>query len=419
MAVVTFNPDVVQSSRVALEEQQHSVAAEIHQQQERTADLERRLRQANANFLSHAEFDLWLLREALGIDALVSGLHASAARVEDTCSHFWRAINAVRESHPGPVAEDIDHQTQGISGIIAGALDSLTALPSRLDMQTLPENVMHPDALVHAFATAGDHLSALERACAALYAFLEQLQTDERNLLDQIHGLLEDRVGPIVVHLPATSLLSPVAGVSATVVVQPGSSGAFSADPVSRGQAIGDYAKQMASQLQVNDGRVRALDPKWLASLPPDEQQLVKNVIARAPGYWSQDDIECVAFVALAYGFAFHNAGALPDVRNAYQFWRDYASRQGWTEIPNGASTPESGDIIVMTGGADGHVAIVTGPAYDEQHRFIGYSIAQSNIRPDSKHPDPSQMVWAVDSNGKLVSPWSGYSIKGMIRYTG
>ncbi len=165
------------------------------------------------------------------------------------------------------------------------------------------------------------------------------------------------------------------------------------------GQQIASIATQLAPDLRGSMNN--AYDP----TVTPATAQAVWNT----PG-WGNGNVQCVAFVDGAY----QQAGVtLPATPNATNFWSTYASQPGWSEIPNGGGLPRPGDIIAMSGGAQGlgHVAIVTGVVPPSQGQPGQITIAQSNS-------PTAQTTLPIDASG-AVSAWPGYTVQGFIRPPG
>jgi surface antigen len=145
------------------------------------------------------------------------------------------------------------------------------------------------------------------------------------------------------------------------------------------------------------------------ALVPPSRLTFIETQMFPHHG-WSDHDIECYAFVAMAYTAAGIPWPYVPG--NAENFLDNLGvkANPGFAKIMNGTGAPHPGDIIVMQDGKFGHVAIVTAVHLDATDQTGTVEIAQANA---DKTTDTLRV-----SGGKVLSPWRGYTVEGFVRYT-
>jgi len=119
--------------------------------------------------------------------------------------------------------------------------------------------------------------------------------------------------------------------------------------------------------------------------------------------------------VALTYALTTGKTDFLPPKGNAGDLWDAYDNHPetGWHEIDNKAGStgwpPQVGDMVPMSYGTWGHVAVVTA-VYMENGQVVGIDIAQGNSH---------RLIETLKvTNGVVDSPL-GPHIQGFIRYTG
>ena len=206
-----------------------------------------------------------------------------------------------------------------------------------------------------------------------------------------------------------SSLLSSVLGDSSgtnalqSMLGTPGGTGMASvalgtnaAIGTSTGNQIATIATQLAGDLRGTNNQ----------SFDPTQTPLATQQTWTTPG-WGNGNVQCVAFVA----GVFNQAGnPLPQTPNATDFWSTYQNRPGWSEVANGQGMPQPGDIIALSGGAQGfgHVAVVTGVMPPTGGQAGQVTFAQANS-------PTSQGSLSIAANG-VVSAWPGYQVQGFIR---
>lgn len=175
------------------------------------------------------------------------------------------------------------------------------------------------------------------------------------------------------------------------------------------GGTSGSIAAQLSSYLRWGrnpyTGRMSydVLDEAALARDHPDWVPIVKATLAKS---WNDNDVECVAFVYLVMALSNHNPNAITHIGNANTYWgaKDLQPPQ-WLQIPDGQGMPQPGDIMVMSDGGPGHVAIVT-------------NVTPTSITFANGNASQTSFTFPI-KDGKVISNWNGYTLDGFIRQTG
>jgi hypothetical protein len=119
-------------------------------------------------------------------------------------------------------------------------------------------------------------------------------------------------------------------------------------------------------------------------------------------------NLQCVAFVTGVFASI---DNTLPYIGDANQFWKLYQGKAGWQEIAANAmqaNPPALGDLLVLTGGSAGHIAVVVdlqAPVKDQDGYVI---VAQANAPAAFE-----KLTW--HANGQ-IDVWSTYQFQGLIR---
>ena len=130
---------------------------------------------------------------------------------------------------------------------------------------------------------------------------------------------------------------------------------------------------------------------------------------------WADGNLQCVMFVLAAYGLA---GLPPPAAGNAVAFWRLYAHRAGWVEIPAGAAAPGArglpapGDMMVWYSSLDpsvGHIAIVVQVAPPSGGNAGAVTFAEAN--------GPGPLVTEPLLLDLSVQTWRHYVVLGYIRH--
>jgi hypothetical protein len=134
--------------------------------------------------------------------------------------------------------------------------------------------------------------------------------------------------------------------------------------------------------------------------------------------------LQCVMFVDAAYAVAGH---PLPDINeNGGNFFGAYAHIAGWQEVRAGTGLPLPGDLLGMSGGPFGHIAVVVSVAPPQGNTPGSIVIAHANapaniITPSPYAPGintPGIHLFQIPLMPDLTVPpvWGDYQVQGYIR---
>jgi hypothetical protein len=134
--------------------------------------------------------------------------------------------------------------------------------------------------------------------------------------------------------------------------------------------------------------------------------------------------LQCVMFVDAAYAVAGH---PLPDINeNGGNFFGAYAHIAGWQEVRAGTGLPLPGDLLGMSGGPFGHIAVVVSVTPPQGGTPGSIVIAHANapaniITPSPYAPGintPGIHLFQIPLMPDLTVPpvWGDYQVQGYIR---
>ena len=119
-------------------------------------------------------------------------------------------------------------------------------------------------------------------------------------------------------------------------------------------------------------------------------------------------NLQCVEFVSGVFAMI---DDELPYGADANQFWQLYQGKSNWREIPVTsvpADAPALGDMMVWSGNASGHLAIVVDQQAPTKESDGYIEVAQANAANAFE-----RLTW--HTNGQIDS-WSSYQLQGFIR---
>lgn len=436
MSEIELDIEAVETARAAMLGVRDTVGAQCTQHNQAVTAIEGMLSSAATAVFDALNplhgldpFGIWDRWGFGGVAQACTSTHGTIDGSRGTASQI---VTQLCDAHRGQLAPVLFDRAVGLQSSLGNALESLWTITSLLS----PGNIMYllenPGAILEHFSNAQGALSRAHTLTQDYCDFLNRLEAQERQLIQEIIALLSELAPGRTAPLP----LNPVAPHAPTPTPTAPS-------PSPYGPAIDDAASHLDAVLDPTGGSYSMLDLRKLEQDPflrAHEQEIIATLTrmeGNHPIYDSNHkligygNVQCVAFVEIALMLAGvpmdkykqYLLGANGDAQNWYP---NLQGKLGWAPHPNtglgpqnGEWLPKPGDIVVWRTVdpqghiVEGHIAVVSGVSGGLVHFY------QANA------PGPTGQVKIVNGSMEKVT-YTSYDgvrltmqVEGFLSYDG